>query len=101
MSTLSKTIIPFLDESSSRIQEASKILSPIGGTGYVHRQNEVKQKHNAKLTFPGNKLKSVHLKRIELAYKNERTPLRAITNSLADSRPVTRGMILTILLLYR
>ena len=47
MSSLAKTIIPFLDESASRINTASKILAPIGGTDYVHRINESKRTRQA------------------------------------------------------
>ena len=91
MSSVAKTIIPFLDESASRITTASKILAPIGGTEYVHRMNESKRKNNARLSLTKNKSrKRIFFKRIEQATHARRTPPRAITK-VARLIPVTRS----------
>ena len=91
MSSVAKTIIPFLDESASRITTASKILAPIGETEYIHRMNESKRKNNARLSLTKNKSrKRISLKQRKQATHAQQTSPRTITK-VARSTPVARS----------
>ena len=96
LTSLRKTIIPFLEASSKNIRDASKTVSPIGGTEYVHNRNETKRKRDAKkkrdetneLQPRNHEKKNETLLRIEHA--THRTSLCPIVNTVRPD-PVVLG----------
>ena len=92
ISSLSITLIPYLDGSSSRMKDAAKFLAPIGGSQYVHMQNEIQRKYDAELTLKEKRCnKSVALKRIQLACQNVVTPPLLDMTDSSDMGPVSRS----------
>ena len=67
LKSLKQTIIPFIDESSTQLVDASKVVAPISGLDYVHKRDEVKRKRDLRDDDIHTKCsrKSSPLKRIE------------------------------------
>ena len=94
--TLRKTLIPFIQSSARNIRDASKTVTPIGGTEYLHNRNEVTRKqtaaHDAVATenVDNRYKKSLQLLRIEKA-NHRRTPLQPIINTVRPNPYTSRN----------
>ena len=96
--SLRKTIVPFLNESATKISSSAQLVTPIAGLNYIHARNEKKRKSEMKEmeSHKRKSKKSSPLKRIESIVFG-RKPLQTITNSNIPRLLVPRAAKKTVI----